>query len=728
MPRIQEYRQQTRAPGAVNFKQASGISGLGESLQAVGQAVNNISDTYDNYQKQQAQHNASQKTAQYALEDDKYITEVTDSYNPNTYKKPEGKPDNWEFADDIQEKLESNKQERLAKIDNRYERDALEERLTTTNAKLVMEARVKQKATEAKYVKQNAQDTQNLYANMVRSNPNRLEDAKAMMEDYYNTLPSQYNGIKDQLKTQSTQVLYDSALDGRVSSLSTKTNPSIGEINSLIAQMKNEKGQWQGNVSKEKFDQSITKLESMKKTATAAYETQSKMDFEQEMDRIVRVGIDPKSYQEKYTVDYINKSSFTPKEKEKMLALREQALTKGIAKFETQNMTFQEAANFYTEADLRKDANSDPNNFYKYKAKYDSIQDVLKQSQKQFKEDPIGYTRGVKPEFDDMVGNFEAKWAMNQVSPEEVQSYVLTTSEAQKKVDAYAQPRIVTKDMSNGLKAVLEDTTNPGAAYQAVLQESQKWGKNWKMALRDLSKDKVFNPTMEVASGVIDDPMKRGFVESAFKAAKLSSTELDTLYGAKINDNELKQQVKTSLNQFLKSQKFTTDYDDISLKYLEGATNITKYYKGDKSPQDVTNLLVNDKYDFVDLKSNVVRVPKNLGIPTSKITNSLPNVVEKILNKPDSIFVPPSLYKGLKEEDKARMYANRIWSNGGFVNDGDEGVRLVDGEGNQIWGVESESGGRKNYRPIKFNWKELNTISAGVFNRPSSNIYSGGSK
>lgn len=710
MPRIQEYRQQTRSPGAVNFKQASGISGIGESLQAVGQAVNNISNTYDNYQKQQAQHNASQKTAQYALEDDKYITEALDSYNPNTYKKPDGKPDTWEYSDDIQEKLENSKQERLSKIDNRYERDALEERLTTTNAKLVMEARVKQKATEAKYVKQNAQDTQNLYANMVRSNPNRLEDAKAMMDDYYNTLPKQYDGIKDQLKTQSTQVLYDSALDGKVTALSTKTNPSIGEINSLMAQLKNEKGQWQGNVSKEKFDQSLTKLESLRKTAVGVYQTQSMEDFKQEMDRVVRIGIDPKSYQEKYTVDYINKSSFTPKQKEAMLAMREQALTKGVAKFETQNMTFQDAANFYTEADLKRDSTSDPNNYYKYKAKFDAVQDVLKQSKKQFKEDPIGYTRGVKPEFDDMVGNFEIKWNMNQVTPEEIQNYVLTTTEAQKQVDAYAQPRIVTKDMSNGLKAVLEDTNNPGAAYQAVLQESQKWGKNWKMALRDLSKDKVFNPTMEIASGVIDDPMKRGFVENAFKASKLSKTELDTLYGEKIDEASLKQNINSSLNLFLKTQKYDSDKDEISLKYLEGAYNITKYYRGEKSPQDIANLLVNDKYDYAESNSNTVRIPKKVGLNTFKITATLPNITDKILKDPSSIFVPPSLYEGIEDKDRGKMYASRIWANGGFANDGDEGVRLVDGEGNQVWTKDKSQDGKTIYRPLKFTWEELNNL------------------
>jgi len=86
MPRIQEYRQQTRSPGGVDFRNASTGGGLGQGLRDIGNVVNEMENDYDRFQKQNAQHNASQKTAKYALEDDKYIEEKTSSYNPNQYK------------------------------------------------------------------------------------------------------------------------------------------------------------------------------------------------------------------------------------------------------------------------------------------------------------------------------------------------------------------------------------------------------------------------------------------------------------------------------------------------------------------------------------------------------------------------------------------------------------------------------------------------------------------
>ncbi len=192
MPRIQEYRQQTRSPGGVDFQRAPLSSGIGQGLQEIGRAANSIMDDVDKYQRRQGEHNASQKTAEYALQDNDYIEEKISAYNPNTYKRPEDKPEGWDFSDGLSEDLENKKQERLAGVDNRYEREALDLRLTQTNAKLVSEARSKQKGTEAKYVTENARNTQTQYANLVRSNPAKLEDSKKMMDDYYNTLPGPF--------------------------------------------------------------------------------------------------------------------------------------------------------------------------------------------------------------------------------------------------------------------------------------------------------------------------------------------------------------------------------------------------------------------------------------------------------------------------------------------------------------------------------------------------------
>jgi len=714
MARINEYRSQVRAPGAVDYQRASGRSVFGEALGVIGETVNKVQNDIEVYQKKEGEYYAATKSAEYALEDDEFIKNEVKNYDPKKYENKETNPDGNEFHKDVENKIYERRQKRLGDAPNEYARRSLEMKLLNLDNHSISNIRDSQTKADAEYGTQKYKTNFTGFANKARSNPNEVDNLVKLNDDYVNSMHFlKSEADKESLRMQGKITLHDSALDGKVSTLTASANPSVGQINAMIAELKDSKGKWQGNTSIEKFDQSLSKLENLRSASIQKHQTESKAAFEEEMARIKKVGIDD-TYKERFDLNYINNSGFTGKQKESMIAMREESLMAGRAKRETEGMSFQQVAQYYNEAKLRAESEKDPTKFNILNAKLNAVKSVVSQSREEFKKDPIGYIRTIKPGADDLFTNFEANWKAGDVTPEEVSGFVEMSRGYQKQVDEYSTPRIVTPAMSDELKYLVSDTTfdeqGATAAYMAVLKESQKWGPHWKDAVKDLTKDKVFNPTMEIAVGAMDNPANRKFVEFAFKASKYNNEDLNKFYGKKMDDASLDQAVTQSINSFLKSQQHTHDSDQIALKYKEGITNITKYFRGEKSPQEVADIVVNSHYDFAEIGNSTVRIPKTTSISRFRLKEALPSVLDGIAKGEREIYVPPSAHKGVKPEDANKMYRSRVYARGTLANDGDEGVRLVDGEGSQVYEVKLDDKGRKVSAPMKWTWKEIESI------------------
>lgn len=153
----------------------------------------------------------------------------------------------------------------------------------------------------------------------------------------------------------------------------------------------------------------------------------------------------------------------------------------------------------------------------------------------------------------------------------------------------------------------------------------------------------------------------------------------------------------------------------------------------------MANLVANKYYDYADLGISTVRIPKSINVEM-KDANGKPivgaNGVVKTVNYSPSktsivnaardirtavsqgqfdVLVPPSFYRGVKDEDRKKMYQSRIWANGTLANDGDEGVRLIDGEGNQVWQI-SHVDGKQEVKPLKWKWQEAESLNRGSLN------------
>jgi len=715
MPRISEYRQQTRSPGAVDFQRAPLSSGIGQGLQEIGRAVNNITDDIDRYQRKQGEHNAAQKTAAYAIEDDQLVTDKVNAYNPNTYKKPEGKPDNWDFADDLNEELENKKQQRLSEVDNRYERDALDLRLTNTNAKLVSDARSKQKATEAKYISDNAKNTQTLYANVVRSNPEKLEDSKKMMDDYYNTLPPQFDGVKDLLKKESNTVLHDSALDGYVTKLSTKSNVSTGEINKAIEELKDEKGIWVKNSSKEKFDQSLTQLQKLKEVTTERNKVDFQFGFKQEMDRMRVTGED----RGKYTEAEIRSAGFKPNETEKMI--REQSYARKEAKEYSQikDMSFEDAAKLVSPEAIDKLLKSDPENFYLVNNQAQARLNAWNKRSQLIKADPVNYVEKtsevVQAKRDAMDAALRGESSADE-KISKVEDYASTLISEQKRLNPYSTPSILDTNEINSIKYQMESipATSNGVDQAVVVLKNQmdKWGKYAPIAFKDLKANEAINSSHYVAATLLQDASKTSLAKDFIRAGVIPVDKQDTTLL-----KEHKENAKTALEDLKKSLSSQVDGEKIYQDYENALTQMMYYYESNNIPgkdvEDIASKMILDNYDFQD----GYRVPIQNGISIADKVSSATNFYMNTLDVNPNIVAPKS-FQGIKEADARSIYISRLKANAQWVNNGDTGLQLLDNEGNNVF--VKEDGIEK---PVRLSWDELNQLNneANMVRRNSAN-------
>jgi len=705
MPRIQEYRQQTRSPGGVDFRNVPLSSGIGQGLQDVGRTLNSIQESVEKYVDDKANHEAAKKSANAAAQQDKEVEEKINNYNPNTYKKPEGKPETWEFADDINEDLENKKQELLESTSNAVERRALDSRLSQINSRLVSEARSKQKNIEAKYVSENAKNTQTIYANTVRSNPEKLEGAIAVMDDYYNTLPSQYNGVKDLMRKESSTVLHDSALDGYVTKLSTKSNVSIGEINKAIEELKDTKGKWVNNASKEKFDQSLTQLQKLKEVTSERNKLDYSFAFKQEMDRMRVTGED----RGKFTENEIKGMGFTAKETERMI--REQSYARGEAKEYSaiKDMSFEEAAKLVSPEAVDKLLKSDPENFYLVQNKVQARLNAWNKRVQLMKADPVNYVEKVSPvaqaKRDAMEVALRSDPGGNDPKTiEAVEDYASSMVSEQKRLNPYSSPAILDANTISSIKYQLDSvSSDPKGVDQAVaiLQGQMKqWGKYATVAFKDLKANEAISSSHYVAATLLNEPSKTPLAKDLIRAAVIPANKVDAT-----KMKEYKEEAKEALSDLRTTLAGQIDGDKIAADYENAISNLMYYYEDNNLPQknaeDIAKDIILDKYDF----EGEYRVPIQNGVSMLDSVNSGSNYYLNTIDKIPNVYIPQSL-TGIKEEDAKEIYLSRVKASGRWVNNGDEGLQLLDGEGNNVFVKEG-----KEIKPVRLTWDELNLLN-----------------
>lgn len=712
--RIVEYTNRRGAAGPVQQPMASpdqlSGGGLGQGVATLGQGITNFAQAYRSKQQQDGRYAASQKASQFVLESDQAVSERISTFNPNEYKRPDGKPENWEYADDIGEELAKRKAEMLKDVTNPYERQELEARLSDANNRLVFDARKKQKAVEAEYVKKNAVSAQTNYANLARSNPNKLDMTLEMMNDYYDSLPDTFQHLKDGLKEESTRVIYDSALDGKVSNLVKGNNVSLGAISALYNEVTSEESPWMTNTSRQKYDQALDKLDHLRQIAAAKAERESRAAFDDEMDKIKRLGIDD-TYEPRFTENSIRQMGFGKTETENMIRKLNSTMSAGRLVKGLKNMPFGEAESYLSEEAFRKRVQSAPPEAYNnIREEFDVGRKVLSGMQGDFKRDPVKFLSEQAEGYADYKADLFAKMEDPNFDPvesqEEIKNFVGVTKKIQQSFDPTSPPRILSKDDTQKIKHLLDSVTRDAqggqVAYSVLSSEASKWGDAWPQIVQDLKADKAITGPDVVAASLMNQPVKAKLAEDLIIAGRMSEKELKAVHGD-VRLSELSKEAAETLQPFIQSISGTVEAGDIALDYIESVKRLSLLYGGAKSAKQIVSDIVNDQYDYVSSGGSTIRVPKNKvqGVWARGTQMALDNYLSTAIDTAP-IVPPPSLY-GLKDKDARDSYIMRIKEGGRFINNGDEGVRLLDGNGQTVY-MRDEDGVET---PVSFTWEQV---------------------
>lgn len=705
MPRIQEYRQQTRTPGAVDFQRAPSSSGIGQGLQEIGRATNNIIEDVNKYVAKEAEYNANAKFSEANLADKEFAKTELDAYDPASYfdktKNPEGKT----FESSFSEKLQQRREALLETATNGYERRILEAKLTDFHSRLTSQATEIQDSKNKTYGASLVKDNLTKHANAVRSNGILLEDSVKTMDDYVGSVYYLDEATKNDLKKQANTVLHDSALDGYVTKLSTTNNITTGEIDKAINELKDTKGKWVNNSSKEKFDQSLSQLQKLKEVTTERNKSDFQFGFKQEMDRMKTTGED----RGKYTEAEIRNAGFNAKETEKMVREQSYARTEAKEYSQIKDMSFEEASKLVTPEAIEKLLLSDPENFYLVQGQAQARLNAWNKRTQLMKNDPVNYVEKVssvvqaKRDAMEVALRNDPSGLKNETITS-VEDYASSLVSEQKRLNPYSDPTILDASTIASIKyqidSVPKDANGVDKAMLVLEGQLKQWGKYAPVAFKDLKANKAISSSHYVAATLLTDPSKAPLARDIIKSAVMPAIKVDE---QKMKD--LREEAKTQLEDLKTSLSTQADGDKIYADYEETLAKLKYYYEDNNLPSpdmdDLAKTVILDNYDF----DSGYRVPKQNGVSILDNVNAGASFYLNNISNVKNLSIPKS-YTGIKPEDARDIYINRILDKGRWVNNGDKGLQLIDGEGNNVF---IEENGQVN--PIRLDWDELNLLN-----------------
>lgn len=684
MPRIQEYRQQSRGgvSAPTGQMQASGVSGLAEGLKIIGKTVNNIQDEYDRVQEKNAIYNVEKATVAEQ-------TELTDYY---TKKKESIAKDGKGFTESVIKDLEERKSAKLEAIESPRERELLSIRFDKIHQNIIQDSMGYERDTGANYEVESFQQTFETRDNQVRANPalaDRYEAENDALIDASIYLPA---NAKEKLKDSVKKSMFGSAIDGSVTSLEQNANTGSGQINSMINELKQEK--WQKRLNKGDYDRALTRLTSMKTTLQARDLIAFKDGFQSSMDKIRTTGVDDG----KFTAQEIMNSGLPEKQKQSMLEIEQKSRMIGAEVAKIRSAPIDEVLQSISYEKVQEELrNAKPEDFTKINASVEARIAAAKERMALYKKDQVKYAIAsssvVATKYQTMLQN---------PTPETVQDYAATVKTEQERLDPYSAPKLMMSDDINRIKYMMDSATPDNAGAREKLNTlknlNETWGKHYPDVIRDLRQGKALTSVEYVAANVGASNDRISMAEDLIKASHTTDEEYKKLLPVGKTKADISKNVKLSLEPLRESLSTSIDGGDIYADYLEAGEKLSMYYasKGRQvNEQQIVRDMVLKDYDF----SSGYRIPRSKVNDTDAVKAGARNIMMDI----DYLDLAPlKSQRGIKPNDTVSYYKNRLNAHGKLVNDSDNGLRLVDEMGYQVYGIKD---GKKT--ELKWTWQEI---------------------
>lgn len=696
MPKIIEYQQQVSSPGPIEVRRATaedfggdgGLRQLGKDISDAGATFYKIAERDDVFE--------AQKLAS------KEATDLERWIEDEKLKAPLG-------AEGFTEKISSELEKRKDALHSSYKASTSTGRMALESSLNGLYQRAQQESIQFEARSKAVRQTEDLKtqvnenSNIVRANPAKLPEMLERQEALFESMHRIPVEAKAELTNKARRGLFDSALDGTVTGLETSRGTTIGQIDALIKELKDDKSVYKKNSSEGEYDRNLTRLQNHRERVSYQNSQLLKTNFNEEM---VQMQVKGKDFG-KFSKSWINSNITDPVERQEWMRKREDS-----------EQVMKQTAFVRVSSDeqiLRKLSELNPATSTEHSQKfgqdmkaYNALREAYSFRQTAQKKDPAGYAR----EVDDAAKNAYDVYRTNR-NPETAAHYADMAIAAQKKMDPYQVPSLLSSEEVANFKALTDRAAIDPKGAQVVtdnLQDMQKiWGKNWPIVVRDLKKGQAISDELYTAASMLDDPKNRGFADDLVRASTFNVKEL---VGAN-SEEGVKKAASEAAAEALKDFKKTFRTADGLRTYGAFENSLTKMllYKSALNPGDMDDKareyagqMVNGKYSYGDTFRIPVVSKNNIPLNPSHVENGADLVLRSL--KPTDI-VPVRNSSDLTYLDAQEIYARRVKSKGFWVTDAEEaGLKLVDEKGSPVM---------KNIRgvvsPVRLSFEELQDLA-----------------
>lgn len=703
MPRIREYTQQVSVSGPQASGRASAGdfgAGLGEGLASFGRAVSTSGEAVGEIDDRFAAFDAEKKAAAAQGLWKERLDQLKKKHSEELASTPidQDAPD---FTEEFKKEYGAWHEKTVTGISNPKAQRLLDTRLASLQSNLTDNA-ISYEATErAKWQTNGLKEIFDKGENAIRSDPSSRDSVIETNARLVNAMPYGDALTKKEIIRKETQRAWDADLDSRVATLETNPHARPEDVRVLLAHAKDKSKGWQGNMTPEKYDATLTRLQKLEKLIKDKSQQEYVAGFDEAMDQIEVTGADAG----RYTAEEIKKNVADPIVANRMV--KRQAMSRAIGK-EAVWVKDAPDSEIMARLDPAK-VNEQLSTSKEFHRDYGAVQAATKAFHnrlQQWKDDRVGYTLGVSA----AAKNSYEQYAKNP-SIETAKVYADTVMAEQRRLSPGSRPAILTDAMAQQVKAQFEAVPrNEQGAAQAVgvLQSHmQTWGPQyWPQVVSDLRASKALTDEQYVAASLFDKPQYRYVAEDLLKASLVKE---DDLVKSIPGDGARKAARDAAIGalQPLRGTLMHMADGQESYSAFENALTKLVLFKGyqsgaDKSgdAEDLARKIVLDSYHPIDGESYRVPVSQDIDSVKSAASSVLRN-----LHKYDFASLPRDL-DGLRPGDAKERYISSLQINGKLVNNGDAGLRLIDERGRQVY---SNDGGKP--KALAWTWGDLEAMA-----------------
>lgn len=706
MARIREYSRQVSAPGAIDAPRRSAQeTNIGGGLVDVGQGLQQAGDTLQKIKQEKD-----------AFESNKLVAQGNSYWSEQMVERQKtAQPGAPEFTQTFQKDFDEWKNEQLEKAPSTTTRRNMEIQFERMKNGLTEHAT----AFEARaYGQKQAQDLESQFGkdeNFVRANPAMRDQTLAAGEHLINTTPFWDNQTKEKVRTEYKQKIWDRSLDGTVTQYENGNafgpkasfDQKLRSVDAEIARLKSDKEGWQSNASPGQYDQSLTRLENLKKNLKDRQQDLVFLEFEDRMNQIEVTGQD----HGKFTADWIRANVEDPVQAAKMIKRQETARAVGQQVAWVKDAPDTEIVSKIQSMQSGLGSSDKPGR--DMGALNGAIQAASRRAQA-WKEDQVGYTLQVSSTAKSVYDAFTAN-----PTPEMASNYADTVKTEQKRLSPNSMPALLPETHVQQIAQTMRNIgqTEEGASQALTTLQSQQaiWGKNWPTVVRDLKNGKALNDVQYVAASMLDNPRATYLAQDLMRASVLKDEDLLKQISGDAVAKSAREKVVAALEPLRRTLDTMADGQEIYQSYEKALTRLV-LYKGAWAGEDMSGeaeeyarKIVLDSYEFKD----TYRIPKNQ--PVEPIENGVDKAMAQV--EKEQLVMPADL-DGLLDADAQERYKTNTLSFGRFVTNGDEsGVHMVDEHGRPVQVL------RKGQKvPLRYSWDDLKTLGAEI-PTPETNPY-----